>query len=273
MRPALGTFVRISATAALPQPELDTAVDAAFGAIEHVERAMSFHRADSALHALHRSPTGAAQTIDAGLWQVLALAQRLWRDSDGIFDPSLAPRLVADGLLPVPEDVPPADRGAGFETLELTAPLQAKLRARIWLDLGGIAKGHAVDAALDTLRARGVTSASVNAGGDLACFGVAEMIGLRDPRTPTRLCQRLELCDAALATSAGYFNAHALRGRRGAPTRRRHGSVSVIATHCALADGLTKIVWASPQRAAPLLAGYAARALLIDRRGGARWLH
>lgn len=267
LRPALGTLVRIAARGA----DAGTAIEAGFAAIERVGQSMSFHRADSELQRLMQAPAGDSVAVSADLWRVLAMAQRLWRDSDGLFDPAIAPALVDAGLLPPPAAPRPA-AGASLADLELPAPGRARLRQPLWLDLGGIAKGDAVDQALAALRAAGATAGCVNAGGDLACFGDAETVGLRDPRAPQTLCYAFELRDAAAATSGAYFQPGALRGRRGRATRRRLGSVTVLAADCLTADALTKLVWALPSRATALLPAYGARALNLDARGRARWL-
>jgi len=270
MRPALGCHVRLSVSAAAAVAE--AAIAAGYAAIEAVEQAMSFHRPHSELQRLQRLGVGRDIEIDPALWEVLAFARELWQASGGAFDPAVARSLVADGLLPRPAGLPEPPADSSLADLELPAPGHARLRRPLWLDLGGLAKGHAVDAALAALRAAGASSASVNAGGDLACFGLAETLGLRDPRQPTRLLHRLQLRDGAIASSGAYFQPDALRSASGAPARRRLGGVSVLAPRCMTADALTKLVWLQPRRARRLLERYDAAALSIDGRGQLRWL-
>ncbi len=76
-------------------------------------------------------------------------------------------------------------------------------RGTAHLDLGGIAKGYAVDRAIALLVERGVRSALVNAGGDLRHVGSESVtIRLRDPADPARLVAAIDIRDAALASSA-----------------------------------------------------------------------
>src|SRR5262249_43137191 len=75
------------------------------------------------------------------------------------------------------------------------------------VDLGGIAKGFAVDRAVDALHRHGVAEGLVNAGGDLRVFGPrSHVVDVRDPRQPVSPLYRVALRNAALASSAGRFD-------------------------------------------------------------------
>jgi thiamine biosynthesis lipoprotein len=147
------------------------------------------------------------------------------------------------------------------------------------LDLGGIAKGYAVDCAVDALRSAGVSSGSVNAGGDLRVFGAAATrVHVRDPRRPHACMPLADVRDAAVATSATYFSRRRVRGAavsaivdplRCEPCRTR-ASASVIASCCAVADALTKVVLLDERRAAHVLRRFAASAVVITPRGRVR---
>jgi len=271
MRPALGCYVRIHGSGA-DASILERAIGAAFDAIAAVERITSFHRPDSELHRLHRLGVGKTLAIDPALWRVLDFASRLWRDSEGLFDPAVAAVLVAEGLLPRPEGLPAPAPKADLQALELPAPGLARLREPLWLDLGGVAKGQAVDAALAALRAGGASSGSVNAGGDLACFGMPETVGLRDPQDPALITCQLQLRDGALASSGDYFRPGVLRRAGAQRPASRNDSIAVLAVDCLTADALTKPVWLAPQRALRLLERYDAAALILDPGCPPRWI-
>jgi thiamine biosynthesis lipoprotein len=127
------------------------------------------------------------------------------------------------------------------------------------LDLGGIAKGYGVDRAVDALRARGVTQAVVNVGGDLYALGVAAgggpwRVGIRSPEDPRRLAGELEVSDAAVATSGDYLQYFSYRGQRyhhlldphtAAPRRTPVRSVTVVAGTCLVADAAATAVFGS----------------------------
>lgn len=277
-RPLLGTIVEI----ALPDGGEDcaAAIDAAFGAIEEVQRRMSFHEAESTLSRVNREAALAPVPIDAWTFAVLQTAAELHRDSGGLFDIAVAPRLQELGYLPGPRR-----RGAEgtFADVELNATESGgtvRFHAPgLALDLGGIAKGFAVDRAVESLREAGIASGLVNAGGDLRAFGEAPFpVVIRDPGNPGATLITLELRDAALATSAHYFadrlapNASlppivfpgAHRPPSATPLPR---SVTVQATNAMLADALTKVVMLDPAAAQAVLRRHGAAALLVSTDG------
>jgi thiamine biosynthesis lipoprotein ApbE len=144
------------------------------------------------------------------------------------------------------------------------------------IDLGGIAKGFAVDRAVEALRRHGVAEGLVNAGGDLRGFGPrSHGVDVRDPRLPARPLCRVALCNAALASSAGQFDpAGSLDARACAvidpatarPARSIIGA-TVCAPCCVIADALTKIVMTAGEAAAPILEHYGADALFVSAHG------
>ena len=156
---------------------------------------------------------------------------------------------------------------------------RVRLRRPLWIDLGGIAKGFAVDRALAILRAHGCESASVNAGGDLARFGPEAELVVIDPRCGGDRTA-IELADRAIASSSGAPLSTRVRGRwRGAHVhgRNRHAvgvrrSVSVVAASCCVADALTKVVLADLRVGEKLLRRHGARAYLFDEMRGWRTL-
>jgi thiamine biosynthesis lipoprotein len=140
------------------------------------------------------------------------------------------------------------------------------------VDLGGIAKGFAVDRAVDALKENHVATGIVNAGGDIRVFGsMSRQLHVRNPVSPTQFSGTLRVRNRAVATSATYFARHAL-----IDGQRRRGlnssiSVTVAAGDCMTADALTKIVFALRENAAPLLKYHCADALIIDRDGLPAW--
>jgi len=140
-----------------------------------------------------------------------------------------------------------------------------------WIDLGGIAKGYAVDLAVAALQDAGAISGCVNAGGDLRVFGQPLPVAVRAPAAPGLAAERLLLQDEAIATSGGYFSARLhearhvcalLDPRSGEPLAAAR-SASVRAPRCAVADALAKVVLASGDAAHPALAAFGACAFLL----------
>ena len=140
---------------------------------------MSFHDDDSDVSRLNREAASGLVTVHPWTFAVLATAVDLNRRSDGVFDVAVAPVLQALGLLPHGDAVPVGPAGLG-ERIFILSDGQVGFRdAGVRIDLGGIAKGYAVDRAVEVLRSCGITQGIVNAGGDLAVFGP---IARNDPR-------------------------------------------------------------------------------------------
>jgi len=273
-RPLLGTVVAVRVEGAAGW--IDDAVARAFDAVSQVQRRMSFHDPDSELSRLNRAAVQAPQAMSASTWRVLRAALALARASDGLFDPAIGGRLVAWQQLPAPDsaDVDPA---ATWRDVELGHDCRVRFRKPLWLDLGGIAKGYAVDRAVAVLRASGMRGGVVNAGGDLRVFGDAlEVVHVREPNDPARSRPLLHLRDGAVATSAGYFSTR--DGRSALVDTCGNGSLGhdVSATVCApralWADALTKVVLADADAAVPLLRRLHAQAALLDGAGAPRIL-
>lgn len=266
-RPLLGTFVSVDLRGRASRERLDALAGSAFAAVERVERLMSAHRPDSELARLNRAPAGRWVELDAWTLEVLAAANGLFERSGGAFDPrrgALGARQAAR---------PPVELEAG--RARKTGPWR--------LDLGGLAKGYAVDRAVARLRRAGRSlelSGVVNAGGDLRVFGpeaarVAVLVEGREGSTSRALTLR----DAATATSAARRP-----GRAGAPlspavhVRRPSGrplraaaTACVAARRCMEADALAKVALLAPaRRARACLASYRARGWVFDVDGALR---
>lgn len=278
----LGTVVAIRATG--PRETLTAAVEAAFSAIADVEHRMSFHRTGSELSTLNRRAHVSPQVVDATTFRVLRASLALARASSGMFDPAVGGQLVDSGHLPAPEAEPPP-LASTWRDVELLRGNTVTFRQRTWLDLGGIAKGYAVDRAVGVLRAAGVSQAVVNAGGDLRAFGeTQETVRVRVPGDDqhVRSVPLLELRNGAVATSAAYFSERvdAFGTRRSALLRPRSGeslghgvSVSVCAPRAIWADALTKVVLADATVATSLLRRLRSQAVIMQADGSHQVLH
>jgi FAD:protein FMN transferase len=266
-RPWLGTLVEIGAVGR----DAAAAIEAAFGEIETVHRLMSFHEEKSDVSRVNRAMPGEIVRVDQRTYEVLGRAQWLSRLSGGTFDVTVGGRLVEAGFLPQPYGTVDFDNEASFEDLLLLPENCLTWRRRAWIDLGGIAKGYAVDRAADVLKECGVTSGIVNAGGDLYAFGKPQPIHIRHPENPSLALPWGAIANAAMASSSGVYSPQAkndalVQPRRGKCVKWRQG-ITVIAPRCILADALTKIVRLAPRRAPVILAQLNAQALVIDRRG------
>ncbi|CCE00350.1 FAD:protein FMN transferase [Bradyrhizobium sp. STM 3809] len=265
-RALLGTFVEID-VADRPGGDAESAVDTAFAAVADVHRLMSFHDAESDVSRLNLMASRGAVTVHPWTYAVLEMALDMAHHSNGAFDIG-----VAGVRRPLAGQSSP-----GFDSIELLADHRVRFGdPGVKIDLGGIAKGFAVDCAIDALRSCGVRSAMVNAGGDLATFGGgARLVHIRDPRSPDRLLCQVAVSDGALASSARRFDpfrsAETTATAVVDPSTRlpAHAALgaTVRAPTCMVADALTKIIMIAPQSALSQLARYGASALLVAPNG------
>lgn len=276
-RPLLGTFVDVRVEDC-DEASAAHAIDAAFAEIAIVHRLMSFHAHDSDITRINRDASHSAVAVDARTREVLLLAIEFARASRGRFDPTIAAELVAWNLLPRPSDAPSPDPTADWRDIEILADGRIRCAKPLWIDLGGIAKGYAVDRAIERLRDFGITHACVNAGGDLRRIGAGmESVHIRSPIAPHQPVLSLMLGEGAIASSGSYFERScAVRdiGSHIDGTSRRAipvgVAVSVVADRCVVADALTKIVMSDAQAAQPVLEAWNAEALVHGMDGERR---
>ena len=256
-QPLLGTLVEISVPA-----DGAPAIDAAFAAIRHVHQRMSFHEQGSDLWRLRAQPAGTSVAVDPRTVDVLRLALELHTASGGLFDVTIGRALVGSGFLPRAGIAHLRDFPGGMADLEIVDDEHVRCHRPMLLDLGGIAKGYAVDRAVDVLMAHGVSEGLVNAGGDLRMFGSRPWpIALR--QADGRIGPTVILADCALASSANLLDRRRWRGRDWTPhldgSHRpvvAPGSIHVVADHCSMADAMTKVAMSDPDLADRLLAAH-----------------
>ena len=274
-RPLLGTLVDISVTADDAR-RLSGALEDGFRAVAEVHALMSFHEPNSDVSRLNRDAARGPVMVDARTWTVLDTARHISEASKGLFDVTIASLLVEWGFLPTLPRRPRTDPTASWRDVELLESHCVRFRKPLAIDLGGIAKGFAVDQAIEAIRAAGVEAACVNAGGDLrVCGDAAEPLYIRYSGSPSKLIDAGMLRNEAAATSADADS----RRRDAAgwvsplvdPRQRRPcselASVTVRAPSCMLADALTKVVHCDPERAVDVLSRFGAAALAINRAG------
>lgn len=236
----MGTFVALSVDG--PSAAVASAgLESAWEAIRRVEALMHPTRAGGDLARLHAAGVGERVPVHAWTMALLREVARLYRDSQGVFDPCRPDAAGRYADLQLGDD----------DTLARRAPLR--------LDLGGVAKGYAVDRAIEAIAATGCTAARVNAGGDVRLWG-----GRAETLTVGRTGGvQVALRDAALAVSAESATAppeHLGYYCRAPGYRRTAAAAAVIAPTATLADALTKcVLFMSAGECAALLARHGAR--------------
>ena len=270
-QPWLGTTVKIQVEG-LPAGQAHRAIDAAFAEVAQVHRLMSFYDPDSDVSLLNRHAGTRPVAVHHWTLAVLAQAQAISAATEGCFDISVGAELVARGLLPRPANRAPEPAGT-WRDIEILSDGRVRFRRPLWIDLGGIAKGYAVDRALARLQELDARHAVVNAGGDIG-VGSGRVVpialdnGIHENAVPV-----LELADGSVAGSGGYRahpRSHIDGIRRTAVPPGRF--VCVVARRCIIADALTKVVMAQGACAAEHLQKFAAVAHVYEAETGWRSL-
>lgn len=274
-RPWLGTICSITIGGAVAPSRAACLIETGFAALSQVHRLMSFHDRDSDVARLNRDACTCAVSVSPLTSAVLRNAVAMSELSDGCFDITIAPQLVASGLLPRPVSPHDPDPRACWRDIELLDGDRVRFHRPLWIDLGGIAKGRAVDHALECMRLEPGVQVCINAGGDLRVAGPdAQAVVLRTGSAHVQ-APVLSLQDGSVASSSGrnatahsggrHASAHVHGVRRAAMGLRSF--VCVAAQECMVADALTKVVLARSAQADPILRRLGALAYLHDARG------
>lgn len=265
-KPLVGSFVEIRIEDESPSLK---AVDEAFVAVEQVQSLMGFHNPDSELSQINARSHLESIRIHPWTAEVLTIANEIYLQSQGIFNCGVGHHLVKAGLLPRHCKLND-DAFGGTEDLRFIEHCLVRSDLPLSLDLGGIAKGYAVDKAVEALISNGIKSGSVNAGGDIRVFGDCfQEIQIRNPSKPHELMQIGSIKVGAIATSSLYFANRNTNTKSFIvnPLNQKHivfsESYSVIASKCVYADALTKVVSISGNTHHPCLSYFSAQAIRI----------
>jgi FAD:protein FMN transferase len=192
----------------------EAAIDAVMAEMHRIDRTMSPHRADSELSRINRLAAQQPVRLSDEMFRLVERALGFSRLSGGAFDISYASvghlYDYRRGIVPDESELARACQLVGHDKL-LLDPVARTLRfARegMRIDLGGFAKGHAVDNAAAILAKHGIRHAAVTAGGDSRLVGDRRgrpwSIGIRDPRRAGEVVAVLPLEDVAISTSGDY---------------------------------------------------------------------
>jgi thiamine biosynthesis lipoprotein len=209
----MGTAIRVELWEPKPGqgPSLIAAV---MDEMRRVDRRMSTYKETSVVSDINRRAAVETVALDDELYELIDRALTFSRLTNGAFDITYASvgRLY-DYRNAVRPDAAARDtalKAVDYRNVLLDSPTRAIRfrRAGVQIDLGGIAKGYAVENAAAILKRRGVTSAIVTAGGDSRIVGDRRgrpwTVGIRDPRDREGLVTRIPLQDEAISTSGDY---------------------------------------------------------------------
>jgi len=267
-RLVMGTFARIVAIAA-DSTIVDKAIEAALSEIQSVDTLMSDYKSDSEISRVNRDGFIRAVAVSEPTYEVLKRSVEFSKLTGGAFDITVGPLVdlwhsaKKKNTVPSKEELAAAKAKVGFEKLILDDQQQTARFAveGMRLDLGGIAKGYAVDKAIEAMQKAGVVGGMVDIGGDLRCFGKPPkgknkwLIGLQNPKVnkntdESDLLLILKLDSASVVTSGDYQQFVLIEGKRYSHIINRDtgvsaeglSSVTIITDNATGADALATAV-------------------------------
>jgi thiamine biosynthesis lipoprotein len=268
---------------------------------KHLSRMMNVYDSSSEISRLNRNASGKAVKVSPELFGVLMEAMRFHRLTGGAFDVTVYPlsklykKVIKSAMLnnhktetfPTGEEVYLARKKVGSRYLAFNSPAKeiSFMREGMECDLGGIAKGYAVDRIIDILKAGGIKNACVEIGGEVRVLGTsvdkgAWKIKVRHPdKAPEggEYLREIELSDSeAVATSGNYLQyfehngkrySHIIDPRTGKPADPVIAGVSVVSKNCVFADALaTSISVLGVQKAKEILAFFPETVAVVQLR-------
>jgi len=235
-------------------------VDEAFDEVDRIDRLMSNYKSDSPLSRINREAARHPVAVDPELFDFIAESMRYLHDSDGAFDITVGPLMKAwgffhgEGRVPSDEELAAARRHVGGAHVILNAAARtiAFDEPGVELDLGGIAKGYAVDRVVAMLKRRGIATALISAGGS-TIYGLGAPPGreawdvtIQDPIDARTFALTVRLKDRAVSVAGsseksfeadGLTYSHIMDPRTGKPAQGVL-SVAVLASTGTAGDAL-----------------------------------
>ncbi len=262
------------------EQKLKQAVTEAFDEVDRIDRLMSHYKPGSPLSQINREAAQRPVKTDSELFAFIAECVRYSRASNGAFDITVGPLMKAwgffrgEGRMPNNAELQAVRKKIGWQHLRLNAKDQTIQFdcAGVELDLGGIAKGYAVDRAIALLKQHGITQALISAGGStLYALGAppesdAWDVQMQDPLDARKVAMTLRLNDQALSVSGrgekffelnGKRYSHIMDPRTGRPVMKVL-SVAVLTKTGTAGDALDNVFYVQGvQQAKRLLKRYA----------------
>ncbi|HEY2418674.1 MAG TPA: FAD:protein FMN transferase [Steroidobacteraceae bacterium] len=240
------------------QQRAEQAIDAVMNEMRHIDDSMSVYKSTSEVSRVNALAAKQPVKISRELFRLLTTALEYSRITEGAFDITYASvgymYDFREHRRPSEQQIESALPAVNYRHVLLDAARSTVRFSQpgVRIDLGGIAKGYAVDRGIEILQARGFTHALVNAGGDSRVigdrFGKPWIIGIRHPDHPDQVITRVPLTDRAFSTSGDYeryFDEGGVRYHHIIDPHTGHSaskvrSATVMAPTATRTDGLSK---------------------------------
>jgi len=288
----MGTNIELTASES-DRARVDEGFDAALREISGIEDMMSEWKEGSPISRINREAGQEPVPVPDELYHVIEAAQKISELSGGAFDISWAAMRgvwkfsKGEEKVPTPDEIRAKRTSIDYRNIQLddskkTVFLKKKGMA---IGLGGIAKGYAVDKAMEVLIRHGIANAIVKAGGDMRVQGTEEgqpwAIGIQDPRNREKLIARLPLSNISISTSGDYEHFfvkdgtlyhHIIDPKTGYPARGCR-SVTILAPDTLTSDPLATAVFVlGPEKGMKLIESLPGiQAIIVDAQGKVRY--
>lgn len=250
----------------------NAAIDAVMDEMRRIDLLMSHYKPESQLSQINQRAFREPVVVDKELFDLIKLSLHFSRLTEGAFDITYA---SVGYLYDYPKHVKPTEGeiakalpGVNYRQLVLDEKAHSVRFARdgMRIDLGGIAKGYAVDRGIELLQARGVEHAVVTAGGDTRIigdrFGRPWVVGIRHPDDKSKIVTRIPLVDTAMSTSGDYerfFDKDGVRYHHIIDPKTGHSasrvrSATILGPTAVQTDGLSKTAFIlGPEKALEII--------------------
>ncbi len=282
----MGTLIRVEVWADTPNVG-ERAINDVMAEMRRIDQAMSPYKEDSELSRVNREAAKKPVVISEELLDLIGRAQKLSEQTHGAFDITFSSvGYLYDyrkGVKPSEEQIKKALPGINYRLITLDTKKRTIHfgQSGVRIDLGGIAKGYAVDRGIAILQRHGVQHGLVTAGGDSRVLGDRRgrpwIIGVRDPRRKDGVVARMPLVNEAISTSGDYeryFEADGVRYHHIINPKTGHSasgvwSATVIGPDATTTDGLSTSVFVlGPEQGIALVDKIGGiEAVIIDAQG------
>jgi len=255
--------------------------------MSRIDHLMSPFKPESELSKLNKTAFNQPLKVSFEMYHLLELSLQYSKLTNGAFDVTFSSLgYLYDfkkELKPTQKEIDRLTSSIDYQSIVLLPKIMSvKFNNRnTRIDLGGIAKGHAVDQCIELLKAAGIKNAFVSAGGDSRVIGKKNdrlwYIGIRDPRDSKKLIVNLPLEEVSISTSGDYerffikdnIRYHHILDPKTGDSARDSRSVTILAPNSTQADALsTSIFVLGPKKGLALINGIPnISAIIIDKEG------
>jgi thiamine biosynthesis lipoprotein len=230
-RLVMGTFARVIIIAN-DKETAQTCAKNAFEEIDKVDNLMSAYKEDSEISLVNKEAFQKEIPVSESTYEVLQKSVEFGKLTDGAFDITLGPLIALfrnekeTQITSTQEEIEQTQSKVGYEKLilnEQNRTVKFDIDG-MKLDLGGIAKGYAIDKAFEAIKKSGALGAMVDIGGDVRCFGQPSkgkenwVIGIQNPdlkeNTTSSIILKLKILEGAITTSGDYQQFAVIDGKR-----------------------------------------------------------